>query len=196
MAEFSLLLPCPQVGSSSPPEPAPLCCSVKAQGPLSQGLPLEGIGQLSILTASGRGWLICTFAINASSTVLSSEAQGLFSLPPNLGDYFHNNHRWRGLRGRAFSPAPTAAHDWWVVGSAFPHSCPLGWLTCTSSTRANSTVLPRQGAGPAYLLSQPCCFYIGTFLLVLWCLCIESCVSLDLLKFTVSKSTPACTIAR
>lgn len=90
----SLLLPCPQVGSSSPPEPAPLCCSVKAQGPLSQGLPLEGIGQLSILTASGRGWLICTFAINASSTVLSSEAQGLFSLPPNLGGCFPNNHRW------------------------------------------------------------------------------------------------------
>lgn len=86
--------PCPQVGSPSPPEPAPLCCSVRAQGPLSQVLP-QGEASSPAPRPSVPAPLCCP-----------GEAQGLFSLPPNLGGCFPKHHRWRGLRGRALSLHP------------------------------------------------------------------------------------------
>jgi hypothetical protein len=56
-----------------------------------------------------------------------------------------------GVQEWGHHPHPHATSQQMSGGASSILLCPWGWLTCSPSTRASTTVLPRQGAG---LLSQ------------------------------------------
>lgn len=80
---LSALMPSGWIICTTPPEPAPLCCSVQAQGPLSQVLQLARDWTSSpVLTTSGLTYL--HFPSVPIPLCCPGEAQGLFSLLSQL----------------------------------------------------------------------------------------------------------------
>jgi hypothetical protein len=76
--QIQLLLSCPQgwLPAPMPPEPAPLCCPVKVQGPFSQVLqPVRGWASFPAFSGLAHRGL----AIRTSPTVFPGKVQGLLS---------------------------------------------------------------------------------------------------------------------
>lgn len=142
----ALLLPCPPGTTPTPtlPEPALLCCLVKAWGLFSQFVRIWD----SSLFSHSQGWLTCAFTselhcvaqVRDGPTLLSartSKGTGL-ALPLSSQPREHPSTSEHHYVPQATSQLTT--------GGVCSFSHPLGWLTQVFSIRANSTLLPRQGA--------------------------------------------------
>ena len=77
----------------------------------------------------------------------AAQGKSRLSHSDDLGASSPACHRWQGTRVRG-DISPSNGRQ--VVGpAALPSSRPQNWLTPTPTIRGSSTVLPRQGAGPA-----------------------------------------------
>lgn len=141
------------------------CCAQSRSGaysPLCAAFKRVG-GRTALLLSHPWGWLTHAFAFRDSSTVLFRWGAG-----PTFPVFYS---QWKGRAsslvlmpaGPALQLLHVAAREgyhicthttsWQMSGGATsPMLLPLGLLNCAFSTRANSsTLLPRQGAGPALL---------------------------------------------